>query len=289
MKFAKWMAAMLAAVLLFTFVQPAGAEVLQVLLLGTDNLGESVTGEEDQGRADAIFLLSLHSDGGQIKVLSVERDYGVTLPDDLGPNKLGTSTYFGGPKMALDAVNELLGTNVRHYAQISLQNLVSLVDEIGGIDVEIHEDEVEPTNWFIRSIPPFNWPEVKAGVNTLTGNQAWAFMGNRDVEQPTTASNEGRNSRQMRTIIAGLDKLKSVGVQGTLDLYIRVSSFIETNLSMNDILALLEAALKSDLSNFEYLYSPAGAYQVKTVHMHRLVFPDDMDAEQQAVRNFLTH
>lgn len=284
----KWMAALLAMVLVSALVVTAQAELVQVLLLGTDDLGQSVTGEEEQSRADAIFLLSMHTGGGAIKVLSIERDYLVTLPGDLGENKLGTSTYFGGPPMCVSAVNELLGLNVQHYAQISLKNLVSLVDEIGGIEVDIHEDEVEPTNWFIRNIPPFDLPEVTSGLNLLDGNQTWAFMGNRDVAQPTVQSNEGRNSRQMRAIMAGIDKVQLLDARGALDLSTRVASLIDTNLSMYDVLTLVLAAMRSDVTSFDYLYSPSGEYRVRTLEMHRVVVPLDMDAERALVREFLT-
>lgn len=284
----KWMAALLAMVLVFSLGLNAQAEVVQVLLLGTDDLGLEVTGEEEQSRADAIFLLSMRTGGGAIKVLSIERDYLVTLPGELGENKLGVSTYFGGPRMCMNAVNELLGLHVQHYAQISLKNLVSMVDEIGGIEVEIHEDEVEPTNWFIRNIPPFNLPEVSSGLNLLDGNQAWAFMGNRDVAQPTVQSNQGRNSRQMRAIMAGLDKLQALGLKNALDLSTKLASMIDTNLSMYDVLTLFVAAMRSDRTSFDYLYSPAGEYRVRTLQMHRVVVPLDLESERNTVRDFLT-
>lgn len=283
----KWTPALLALVLIVSLGQAALAETVQVLLLGTDDLGQSVTGNEEQSRADAIFLLSLDTEGGAIKVLSVERDYLVTLPDDLGPNKLGTSTFFGGPRMCMDAVNELFGLKVDRYAQISLKNLVSIVDLIGGIEVDIHEDEVEPTNWFIKNIPPFDLPLVKSGINLLDGNQTWAFMGNRDVEQPSVQSNQGRNSRQMRAIAAGLDKLQYLGVDSALNLSKQVAPLIDTNLSMFDLLSLFIAAMRSDRTGFDYLYSPAGEYQVRTVRMHRVVIPNDMEAERAAVHKFL--
>lgn len=284
----KWTAVALVLLLMVMQAGIARGETIQVLLLGTDDLGQAVTGAEEQSRADAIFVLSLHMGGGPIKVLSVERDYLVTLPDGLGENKLGTSTYFGGSRMTMEAVNELLGLNIRQYAQINLNNLVRMVDMVGGIDVDIHEDEVEPTNWFIRSIPPFNLKEVTAGVNHLDGNQAWAFMGNRDVTQSAVESSRGRNNRQMRTIVAGLDKLQHMGVQEVLDLSNQVSELIDTNLSMYDLMTLFIAAMRSDRTKFDYLYSPSLAYQIRTIRMHRVVIPADLEAERAAVHQFLS-
>lgn len=262
-------------------------DAVSVLLLGTDNLGRVVTGEEEDSRADAIFILIIQPETGGIRLMSVERDYLVTLPNGLGKNKIGTATFFGGPQMCLEAVNGLFHIDIRDYVQINLTNLVQAIDLIGGIDIEIYEEEVVPTNMFIGSIPPFDLPYIKSGVNHLDGNQVWAFMGNRESSGNSIQANKQRNTRQMRAITAGYEKLQKLGSSEVIEIVDQILPMIKTNLTLYDVLSIFNIAMESDLENLSYLYSPNTAFSVKNVDMHRVVILEDEEAERQVIQEFL--
>ena len=85
--------------------------VINILLLGTDRVGDQVTGEEEMSRSDAIYVLNINKESGEVKLLSIERDYLVTLPDET-KNKLATATYFGGPQLSMNEVNELFNLDI---------------------------------------------------------------------------------------------------------------------------------------------------------------------------------
>ena len=88
---------------------------INILLLGTDNFGyqqTSIGSDEEMSRADAIYVMNLHPEKKSIKLLSIERDYLAVLPNGVGDNKLGTSTFFGGPEMAMDVVNEMFDLDI---------------------------------------------------------------------------------------------------------------------------------------------------------------------------------
>ena len=107
---------------------------------------------EEMSRADAIYIISIKPGNKSIKLLSIERDYLAVLPDNLGENKLGTVTYFGGPKMAIDVINDMFDLDIRFYAHIDINNLITAVDIFGGVDVSINPDEVDEVNAFIADI-----------------------------------------------------------------------------------------------------------------------------------------
>lgn len=273
------------------FTGTAAEEPMSILLLGTDSLGyELVTGDEEMSRADAIYVLKLFPDTGAIKLLSIERDYLVTLPDGIGKNKLGTSTYFGGPEMAMDAVNELLLLNVDFYAQVDLVQLIAAVDAIGGLSVEVLESEVADVNVFISAIRgTTDLKPVHAGINHLNGHELWAFIGHRDTIGDAIAANQERNDRQMRAVRAGLQRLNEMGLGAAVEVADDLLSFVKTNLTMSDILTAVQAVQGSAPDAFAYLRTPSTPYTKKRAGVHQVIVANDMQEEISVVAGFLSN
>ena len=266
-----------------------GKEPINILLLGTDNLGEKVTGQEEMSRADAIYVLNLHPDTGAVKLLSIERDYLVTLPEGHGENKLATATYFGGPKMCLDAVNQLLGLNITMYAQIDITRIIEAVDVIGGLEVEAEEEDLEDVNSFIRGFVEVNEAEyfVK-GVNHLNGVETWAFAGARDVSLDSIQSNMLRNKRQQRIVKAGLNKLHSMTFDAALNVIDQIIPSVNTNITINEILDITKSIQSSNIEKFTYARSPITPFKQARVGFHHVVVPEDISKEMIEVQTFLS-
>lgn len=286
---------LLVVMLLAVFLLPAdalaaGRKPLTVLLLGTDQLGDLKTRENQVSRADAMFLLTLRPDTRQVRVLSIERDYLVELPDGHGENKLATATFFGGPEMALESVNQLFNLDISLYAQIELKNLVDALNAIGGLDIYIEEDELEGINQFISGIAPFDLPLIPGpGMNHLDGNQAWAFMASREMIADSVGSNQQRSSRQMRIIDAGVQKLRTMSSRQIARIMDQLLPLVHTNLSLYDLMILMVGMMKADLQQTAFRYSPITPFSVKVIRMHRVVVVEDMSREVELVHNFLYH
>lgn len=281
-----------ALMLLFSVVTPAAAQssnVINILLLGTDNPGYEVTGNEEMSRADAIYLLNLHPDTGTVKLLSIERDYLVTLPDGHGENKLATATYFGGPEMCLAEVNELFGLNVSMYAQVDILGMIDAVDSIGGLEVEVYPEEVDEVNLFIDSILKHrpDLTHVKPGMNHLNGIEIRAFVGTRNIAIDSIESNTQRNNRQQRAVKAGLKKLHDISFDEAMDMIDKVLPYVKTNITMSDILSLTQIVQQNESDNFVYLRSPATSYTRKRVGFHEVVVADDMEEERSVIYSFI--
>lgn len=280
-----------AVVLLFSVITSVSAqdETANILLLGTDSLGYQVSGEEEMSRADAIYVLNINQKTGAVKLLSVERDYLVTLPDGHGDNKLATATYFGGPEMCLDEVNELLDLNITMYAQIDILGMIEAVDVIGGLDVEVLEEEVEEVNVFIDSILKHrsDLTHVKKGINHLNGIEIRAFAGTRNIVIDSIESNMERNNRQQRVVKAGLDKLHEMTIDEALDVIDKVMPYIKTNITMGEIVSLVQNVQESSAKEFVYLRSPSTAFSRKRKGLHQVIVADNMDEEIKAVHSFL--
>ena len=276
-------------IVLYTLVAIGdGSEPINILLLGSDNFGyASVTDIEEVSRSDAIFLLSIQPNTNHIKLLSIERDYLVILPDGLGENKLATSSYFGGPHMALKAVNQLFDLKISLFAHIDIKNFITSIDFFGGVEVEIFPDELNGINAFINDIRPAGVPELLAGINHLNGLQAWAFMSERNHDLDDISSNAERSNRQKRLISAALKKSHTLDLSILLNIIGDVIPLIQTNISMNDLLKITEKTLSIKYDQIIFQRSPIGSFSIKKINMHRLLVPDDMFSEIQFVHQFL--
>ncbi|HSK68676.1 MAG TPA: LCP family protein [Candidatus Limnocylindria bacterium] len=261
--------------------------VIRVLVAGTDRVGyQTVSEDETMSRADAILIVAFRPGEEGIRVLSVERDYLVDLPDGIGPNKLNTATYFGGPQMLLDAVNGLFGTDVRHYVQVDIFAAAGIIDSMGGVDVMVFEGELPIVN-----SSPIIEPKAFAGLNHFDGKKAQAFMRVRDMQGDAIAANSDRGSRQMRVLTALLQKLPSMQASGLMDAAGAVSPLLVTNVSVYDLLLMARAALAGGLSMPQLTFgrTPMGAYETRRVNMHQVVVPADTQEENRLVREFLLY
>lgn len=282
----------LAVVLCLLVLLPALAaasqpDVFRVLLLGTDRVGyRTVSEDENMSRADAILILAVSPGAAGVRVLSVERDYQVELPDGHGKNKLSTATYFGGPDMLMDAVNGLLGTDIGLYMQVDILKAIGIIDSLGGVEVEVLEEELPVVN-----ASPVIQPKAVAGMRHFDGKQAQAFMRVRDMGIDPIESNKARNDRQIRVLAALMAKLPKMTLQEAAGVIGSIPPLVDTNLTMYDLLLMARALPRGgfSLSGLQYRRSPSGAYQTRRVNMHQVVIADDMEAEARNVREFLLY
>jgi len=270
----------------------ADNHITNIYLFGTDGVegrGYSTIGEDDElGRADAIFILSLHKQSGHIKLLNIERDYMAIIPDGVGENKVSTATYYGGPELATKVINNMFDLDIGLYVQINVESLIRAVDIFGGVDVEILPDEVDKLNSFIASIQYAGIEYIQAGINHLNGHQAWAMMAVRDLEAEYFESGIQRSIRQQRVFKAILEQSISQDIGSLTNFAFEILPLVQTNISVNDLLKLIETARSLNPDYIEYKRTPSGSFRFKSINMHRVVIPDDMAQEIDSVHAFLS-
>ena len=186
------------------------------------------------------MLLTLDPVSRTAGMLSIPRDLWVNVPGfDYG--KINTAYYLGemyklpggGPALAEQTVNELLGVDTNYYAQIDFSAFENFIDQIGGIDVEVpYELTVDP-------IGPGNTVTLPAGVQHLDGPTALAYARNRD----TFGADFDRADRQQQVIMAIFDKLSSLGnlpklIANAPTIYNNLRYGIHTNLTLKEIISL---------------------------------------------------
>jgi LCP family protein required for cell wall assembly len=214
-----------------------GANRVNILVIGLD-----YRDWEGQGpsRTDSMMLLTMDPVSRTAGMLSIPRDLWVNVPGfDYG--KINTAYYLGevynlpggGPALAEQTVQNLLGVDINYYAQIDFSAFENFIDEIGGIDVEVpYEMSVDP-------IGPGNTVTLQQGEQHLDGPVALAYARNRD----TFGSDFDRADRQQQVIMATFDKLTSLGnlpklIANAPTIYNSLRSGIHTNLTLKEIISL---------------------------------------------------
>ncbi len=214
-----------------------GASRVTVLMMGLD-----YRDWEDEGpsRTDTMILFTMDPVARTAGILSIPRDLWVNIPGfDYG--KINTAYYLGelyevpggGPALALQTVEDLLGVPINYYAQVDFSAFESFIDEIGGVEIEIAEAmSVDP-------IGPDNTVELEPGLQVLDGPTALAYARNRD----TIGGDFDRSQRQQQVILAirsqilNLDMLPNLISKAPV-LYNSLSTGINTNFSLQEIIQL---------------------------------------------------
>jgi len=222
-----------------------GASRVTILIIGLDYRDWLAAQEspEIQGppRSDTMILLTIDPISKTAGMLSIPRDMWVNIPG-FGYGKINTAYYLGeayklsgvGPSLAIKTVENFIGVPIQYYAQIDFGAFTQMIDEIGGLDIEVSEtitlDPIGQHNT-IYDLPPGNYHFD--GAHVLAYARARYTEGD-DVD---------RARRQQQVIFAIRDKILSLGMLPTLvakapALYQELSTGIHTNMSLDDAIKL---------------------------------------------------
>jgi len=122
----------------------------------------------DFGTSDSDSLMLLHMGTGRPVLISIPRDSYVPIPGH-GDNKINAALAFGGPPLLVQTVENVTGLRIDHYMGIGFGGLVSVVNQIGGVNICLP-----------NALHDYNsGANLKAGCQTLDGTQALAFVRDR--------------------------------------------------------------------------------------------------------------
>ncbi len=105
-----------------------------VLLMGSDSRDEA----EDTARADSMILCRVDEAAKQVTMVSMPRDLLVEIPGH-GKGKLNSALAYEGYSGAIDAVSKVAGVPISYYATIYFSGFEKLVDDLGGVTVQVPE------------------------------------------------------------------------------------------------------------------------------------------------------
>ena len=127
----------------------ATAEVLEgyttIALFGIDNHS---SGNLSSGRSDSMMIACINNDTKMVRIVSVYRDTYLNLTDG-SYNKANGAYSAGGPTQAISMLNSNLDLDISDYVTVDFSALVDIVDLLGGLTLDISEDEMMAMNGLV--------------------------------------------------------------------------------------------------------------------------------------------
>lgn len=209
--------------------------VVNVLLIGNDSRENG-----DDGRSDAMILLSVSNRTKTIYMTSLLRDMYVEIPGH-DNNRLNAAYSFGGAELLMETVEKNFEIPVNRYVQVNFEAFVGLVDSVGGVDLELTTEELEYVNGYLveynmltdRPQGTDNMDTQAAGMVHLNGPQALAYCRNRYI-----GTDFGRTERQRKVLTEVIKKIPGALVTNGSQLFDTLLPNLTTNLTKNECISL---------------------------------------------------
>lgn len=217
---------------------------IDVLLLG-------IRGEDDKEGGfltDSIFLASLNTTNNKVALISLPRDLYVFIPGLNRYDRLNSvyawSLSRHGLKEGLAFTKEffsrLTDVFVDHIVVVNIDGLKDLIDNLGGITVNLEADFIEDKQWgcdiFGKNCLVFFLPK---GQNTLDGETALIYARSR-----FSSSDFDRQRRILELLEAIAGKIKNEGVYKNpiqlFRLFDIIARNLKTDLSLREIKSYYE-------------------------------------------------
>jgi LCP family protein required for cell wall assembly len=224
--------------------------VVNILLLGLDNRTEELA----TGRSDAVIICSLNLTTGSVKLTSITRDTSVTIPGYKNENRINVAFKFGskdgdlnrGAYLAMKTVNRNFQMNISKFVLVNIHGLASIIDALGGVDMDMTKLEASRINFELRKEPmdKVKRDKVKGidGVQHLDGMQAVTFARIRGIDDDFARSE--RQRKLLATLMAQV--MKDITLEKLVDLIEVSLDYGMTNLTANDMLAYGGAVISGD-------------------------------------------
>ena len=203
-------------------------KIKNILLLGTDSRENN-----ERGRSDSMILLSINTVTNEINMTSFLRDMYVTIPGK-GNSKLNHSYAYGGATLAMDTIEQNFKIKIDNYAQINFFNFVDVIDAVGGVDIDLTDEEVDYMRSYLKERKADDGSIQKGGRYHLNGEQALAYSRIRYI-----GTDFARTERQRKVLEKVIQNASELSL-GELNDFVEVFfPKITTNLSKTQITGYL--------------------------------------------------
>jgi LCP family protein required for cell wall assembly len=237
-------------------VDRRGQDLVNIILLGND--GE-ITGGGYFG-TDTMIIVSVNRTAGTVAMLSLPRDLFVYIPGwtmqrlNIAYVRGETGGWTnGGFGLLRQTLFYNLGINVHYYAMVDLSGFKAIVDAVGGVDIAV--------DCAIQNLPLIGAEVPAAAVRVnedgeyvlpvgyyhFNGAEALWYARARD-----NSSDFDRGRRQQQVLRAVWRQARDNGLLlNAPALWAEGSRYVQTNMTLEDLISLIPIALNLDPSRIE--------------------------------------
>lgn len=256
-----------------------GSDIINILLIGSDwRKGQSWE------LSDTMILCTINKETRTLTFTSFMRDMYVKLPDyngmTCGYNRINCCYALGGMDMLDQCLLENFGVNVDHNVAVNFYNFSTIVDLLGGVDIEMTAYEASHLNQYYGG-------SLREGMNHLNGELALSYARLRSID-----SDFNRTSRQRTVLTAMVNSVRSLSLPELIAMVNEVVPLITTDMTNSEILdyVIELAPLLRDLT-IDSLRIPAdgsyyGAVKGSAEYPMHVLVPD-LDESRELLRSVL--
>ena len=204
-------------------------EPFNVYISGIDVSGSITT----TSRSDVNIIMTVNPNTKKILLTTTPRDYYVQIPEVSGEAK-DKLTHAGiyGVDASMRTLGQLYGIDIKYYARVNFTSLITIVDALGGVDVD-SEYAFEAGGY-----------GFKKGINHLNGDAALAFSRER---YSFSAGDNQRGKNQEAVLTAILNKAMSPAIlKNANEIIAKVGSSVETNMTDKEMAKFINMQLSDN-------------------------------------------
>ncbi|MCI8584674.1 MAG: LCP family protein [Lachnospiraceae bacterium] len=215
-----------------------------IALFGLDTRTPGQLGKGN--RSDTIIIASINNDTKEVRLVSVFRDTYLDLANGKY-NKCNGAYSAGGPEQAMTMLNKNLDLDIKYYMSVDFAALTETVDLLGGIMIDVDEEELLHLNNYTVETSKVTGVEtqklVQPGLQLLDGVQATSYCRIRY----TAGDDFKRTERQREVIMELVNTAKKADITEINEIINAVFSKIATNYTNEEILQMAPEMLGYDI------------------------------------------
>lgn len=222
-----------------------------IALFGLDSRDSGNLGAGNH--SDSIMVAAINNKTKEVKISSIYRDSYVSLqPTDSDGTQYGKATTayaYGGPTQAVSMLNVNLDLDIDNWIAVDFTALANTIDLLGGIDIEIDENERDYINGYATEtskITGITSPDVEeTGLVHLDGLHAVSYARIR-----YGGGDDYKRTERQRTVIQKMFEAAKGASLTTLNSIVdTILPQIATDLSATDMLSLAAGASKYSIAD----------------------------------------
>ncbi len=198
-----------------------GGEIINILLIGQDTRYEN-----QRGLSDTMILISVNTETKKLVMTSFMRDLYIEIPSSKGgyyKQRINTAYPVGGLERLNETLTHNFGVEVDHNIEVDFSGFITIVDALGGVDIELSGIEA----LYINS---GHHAGLKEGLNHLNGELTLSYARLREFD-----SDFHRTQRQRTVLLKLFDKVKNLSLAEATDLLEEFFPLITTDMTNLEI------------------------------------------------------
>lgn len=251
-----------------------------IALFGVDSRDNSL---EKSTHTDTIIIASINKKTKDVKLVSIYRDTYAQIPDN-DFNKINAAYFKGGYPLALNTINTNFDLDVKEFVTVNFQAIVNVIDLLGGITLDITDEELKYVNGYTKELNKINGTNVgklnSSGTQLVNGTHATAYARIRY----TKGGDFKRTERQRIVVQKIFEKAKKADFKTIKSIVDEILPQIYTNLDPVDMLDLAK-----DIFSYDIVDQTGFPFENSAEYYNKIsyVFPINLEANVIKLHEYL--